>query len=559
LDLFGDRLFALFQKNPTRWRWIALGSLLLLEFALLDHFISRHHAWVYPRWNDQIQYLTEAYTGHEHARVHGFWAGLWQTLINPSAQGTLHDFFAVIIFAVAGPSRSAALSLNLGYLVAWQAALFFAIIKTTRSPTLGFASVGLLLALNSPWWGGPGSVVDFRLDWPACGAFGLALALAVCTEGFRSTRWSLAFGAAVGLTLLTRFLTGAYFIPIFFVLLVGCLVRPQRWVRSGNLILAALVAFALAGPVFWLNRDWVYNYYLIGHFTGPESAIRSPNMGLTRSAVWVWQNWWGLHVGVRCAWLVLAATVAFALLALRGRFVKRTGETGVRVDSGDWMFPGLAFLLAPAAVLILHSQKSELVLSILLPGAVLLVVGLWGALLRFNADSKIGGVIAAAVVLAGGWLALSTLANPGRPPEFNASTRKVNELADYIYKTQRAAGLANPRIGVDQVTDSLDGQIMRVLCYERHKAWVPFIMTLPTGIMEEKPEVIMERLAQSDFMFLTDQMHGDGHWPYDKLMRRQYPQLKKWCEEHLQVVTTFSLYDRQMTLYQRRDLPPALQ
>ena len=537
------------------WHWLGLAGLLIAEFILLDWLISRHHAWIYPRWNDQIQYLTEAYTGYEYLKGNGLFPGLWQTLVNPSAQGTLHDFFAVLIFTLTGPSRSAALSVNLFYLLAWQAAFFLAVIKSTRSRALAFASAGLVLAFHSAWSGGPGSVVDFRLDWMACCAMGLALAVALCAEEFRSTRWSLAFGAAVGFVLLTRFLTGAYFVVIFAALLAWCLAGDQRGRRACNVLLAALAAFVIAAPCFWLNRDWVYNYYLIGHFTGPESAIRSPNMGLMRSTGWLWHNWWSLHVGAKCAWLIAGSTLGLVVAAWLGR--NRDGATAVpaaKTTTSGWITLAAIFLFAPALVLTLHSQKSELVLSIMLPGAAALVLGCWQRVAGHRGARKFLPVLGWGVPVIAGLLMVQAMSAPAGP-EFADSARKVNELADYLYRTQLTAQLDNPRIGVDQVTDSLDGQIMRVLCYERHKVWVPFIMTLPTGIMEDKPEVLMARLAQSDFMFLTDRMPGEGPWPYDKQMRRLYPQLKAWCEQNMRPVEAFTLFGRQMMLYQRRDIP----
>ncbi len=94
-----------FLRSPTPWMLLALFG---AEFALFDQVGARHHSWIYPRWNDQVQYLTECYTGWEFMQAHGFWRGVWQTLINPSAQGTLHDFAGVLAFTVAGgPSRSA--------------------------------------------------------------------------------------------------------------------------------------------------------------------------------------------------------------------------------------------------------------------------------------------------------------------------------------------------------------------------------------------------------------------------------------------------------------------
>ena len=85
---------------------------------------SRHYAGIYPRWNDQIQTLNEAYTGYEYRQAHGFFAGVWNTLTKPAAMGTLHSLWAMLVFEVAGePSRTAALAVNMLLFLAWQAAL----------------------------------------------------------------------------------------------------------------------------------------------------------------------------------------------------------------------------------------------------------------------------------------------------------------------------------------------------------------------------------------------------------------------------------------------------
>lgn len=336
--------------------------------------------------------------------------------------------------------------------------------------------------------------------------------------------------------------------------------------RAANLALAAGLALALAGPGYWLNRETVYNYYFIGHFIDPESALRSPHLNLTHSVAFVFGDWargqLGIGLGRALGLVVAALLLACGVLAWRAR---RSSDPGKAAPpSRDWRFFALVFLLAPAAVLTVHEQKSGIVLGILTPGALLLALWLCTALLRFAAarcprrvSAGLAAVCAALALTAGGGFFLqSQLAQP-HTPSFIAGARKVNILADHIYTAARAAGLATPRIGVDQVTDCLDGQIMRVVCYERKKIWVPFIMTLPTGIREEKEAVLMERLAQSDFVFLTDQMPGDGAWPYDREMRRLHPQLKTWCDAHLRLIEQFPLFDRQMSLYQRREIPAA--
>jgi hypothetical protein len=539
-----------FPSEKARWRLLAFLSVLCLaEFLCFDRQTSRFHTWIYPRWNDQIQYLTESYTGYEAMRTEGTLRGFWRLLVNPSAQGTLHDFYANLVFFVAGPSRSAALAVNLLALIAWQLALWLAVRRHTKSEALALTAFLLPLALGWTWSGLPGSAVDFRLDHLATCAVGVSLATALLTQGFGLTRWSAAFGFAVGLTLLTRFLTGTYFFLIFIGLGLWVLTQPGRWRRFGNLLLAVAVATVVAGPIFWINRDWVWNYYFIGHFTGPESGLRNPHMGPMASLKFVFGHLTRDHLGNYFFGLAAAgsALVVGALLLNR-----RRAADSFRAQSGAWWCAAL-YLLAPALILTLHQQKSEIVLGALVPGALLLVILAWNAGLQRAAATWPPNALAAFIFFGAGFHFLRAESHAPYDARFAQDARKVNLLADTLYARSVANHLKEPRVGVDRVTDCLDGQVLRVICYERQHRWYPFIMTLPTGIMEDKPEVLMDRLTHSDFVFLTED--GDvGPWPYDRQMRALLPQHQAWCEAHLRFVERFELFGHHMVLYQRREI-----
>jgi hypothetical protein len=530
---------------------LPLLLLFLLEFVWFDVATSRHHTWIYPRWNDQIQYLTEAYTAHEQARSQGLGATAWQTLVNPSAQGTLHDLAALLLFQAAGPSRGAALAVNLFAVLAWQAAFYGVVLRATRRLPLAWAAAALPLALGWAWSGRPGSTMDFRLDHLAMAATGLVLAAALASDGLRSRGWSLAFGVATGLLLLTRFLTGTYLVVILVATLAWIAAGTDRARRLGHLALAVAVAAALAGPVFWLNRESVWNYYVIGHFTGPESAIRNPNLGLGASLAFVSRHLLGEHLGT--AWGLLVAGGTAVLLPAAWRGSRPVAPVAGPVPR-DWWYWGAVFLLAPGLVLTLHQQKSEIVLGVMVPGAMVLVVCLWGTLLARAAGRGTGRVFAAGILGAGLALFGVSLSAPAGDAGFQADARKVNALADYIFRQSRSARLDQPRIAVDRVTDALDGQVLRVITYERQHAWVPYIMTLPTGIAAPEESVVMERLAHSDFVFLTEE--GDRPaWPYDQRLQALRPQLRAWCEANLRHVETFSHFGTRMSLYQRKEIP----
>ena len=103
--------------------------------------------------------------------------------------------------------------------------------------------------------------------------------------------------------------------------------------------------------------------------------------------------------------------------------------------------------------------------------------------------------------------------------------------------------------------DYIDGRILRLMCYERHKVWIPFSVNLPDSILAGPDDLVLYKLQLCDFMILTDYMPGHGYWPYDQQMHRLYPQLKAWCEAHMKAAETFSVFERDMTLYQRREIP----
>lgn len=538
--------------------WAVVLSLMVAEFLLFDRMTSRHHASLYPRWADQIQYLMEAYECDDEARAHGLAAGLKLAVTNPAAQGTLHDIAAVLIFAVAGSaSRSAALSLNMLVFLAWQLALWFCIARATGSRVLGWAAFGLVLCLAGPWSDAPGSAVDFRLDHAAMCLFGITGSLALLTDGFRRTGWSVAVGLALSATLLARFLTAVYFVPIFVATVLWILCGSARGPRLLRLLLCAAIAASLAGPVFWFNRAFMLDYYWVGHVTGSESAARAPGLDFAQSVAFIREHLFKGHLGRWFGWTVAGITGALLVLRLwLGR--NRTSAAPPR----GWLFIGLAFTLSPALVLTFHRQKSNVVVGIIVPGLLLLILWLWD---RFWPAPPafwrrtLATLPAAAAVALGLCYFTRTEITPPHSPDFLRSAREVNALADYIYSSSRTAGLAGPNVGIDRVVDFIDGRILRVICYERHRVWIPFGIHLPDSILPNPDDAVMFNLKYCDYMFLTRPDTDGGYWPYDHQMWRLYPQLKAWCDENLVRVREVNLFGRSITFYARQHLvlPPS--
>ena len=536
---------------------LPLGLMFAGEFWLFDQVGAHRHTWIYARWNDQVQYLTEAYSGWELVRLHGFFAGLGQAVIRPCAQGTLHPVLAILAFTVAGgPSRSAALALNMLAMILWQAVSAFATWRRTGSRSLAGAAAALPLALAWPWNNFAGSAIDFRLDHLALCGMGTTLAACFWSDGFRSRSGSAAFGLATGFTVLTRFITAVYLTPIFAVLLLGLLGGPDRARRWRCALGAVALAAAIAVPFLWLDHPYIWSYYGIGHSTGPEAAVRDPHMDFWVSAVWLVRGVGRDHLGPTLGLIVLGGTLAFGGGALgwrrRNPAAVAPGAASPRA-ARQLAGIGLLFAVVPALILVQHKLKSDIVIGISAPGILALVLSLWIVLAAASAVVW-RGLSAGAVVLACAGFFVARQYAPAYAPGFVVDARKVAELAETIFRRSRQAGLKEPRVGVDYITDSIDAEAMRLLCYEHHRVMVPFVMTLPTGIVAEPEDLLLERVRQSDFFLLTED-GPPGGWPFDVEMRALYPRSRAWCDAHLRLVDRFPLFGRRMVLYQRKEIP----
>lgn len=542
--------------------WVVAVVLMLAEFLVFDRMTSEHYTKIYPRWDDQVSYLNQAYGTYENAQAHGFLYSLRHAFTDLAPQGVLHRVMACFVFAVTGePSRSAALSLNMLAFLAWQAAVLFAFARTGGGWTLGWMIFGLLPCLFRPWCEEAGAATDFRLDHAAMCLFGVSAAVTLLTRGFRSTGWSVGLGLVLAVTMVERFLTSVYLVPLFLLSAGWILGGPDKWPRMRNLLLSGLVAALLAGPVFWLQRAIIYEYYWVGQVSGAEAAARIPGYTALQSIEYIYFNFRYQQLGpwfVRNGVILTLALLVPALLSFRLLRAKVT----TRVD-WDWLFYGLAFFLVPALVLFLHRQKSNVVLGILVPGLVLLIGWIWSilwpralALTQSHALTRLlpAGLAVASVYL-GGTFFLDRQRWQPHDAAFRADAARINQLTDYFFERSRAANRPAVRLGVDRVSEALNAQVMQVVCYERNGVWLLWQGFLPTGILEEKDEVVMERLGACDFVVLTDQPAGPDRWPSDRQMRRLYPTLKAWCENNLKRVENFTLFGQQMSLYQSRDIP----
>jgi len=529
-----------------RRQGVALAVVFAAELLVFCAAVHRHYTWIFPRWFDQDQYLLEAYNAYEVARLHGFLAGAAAAFGYHSPQGALHAFLSLLVFEVAGPSRLAALSLNLLGLVALQLASFCAMFRLSRSYPLGWAAVAAIAALNVPWSGVWGSSTDFRLDWMASCAFGTALAVGLMGRGFRSTRWACLFGASVGVALLVRFLTAVYFCGILVVLLCWLLTEPDRLQRCARLLLAALVAAGVSGWFFWKGRMAILSYYWVGHYGSPEAAARNTHLGSFESVSWMAGEILFHQLGI-CALCLGLALLTYFMLSKRVVPAADFDRAGLR---DAWILT-VTFFALPTLVLLTHPEKAEPPADIIAPAALWLIFIGWISLSRRLPRRVVARACVAVGVLGavafGAYQLRQTVA-----PEMRSEYRDLNSLADFLYFRSQEAGIERPLVSVTAMSDGLNADAFRILGYERHGKMLPFAVMFPTSILEVSRAAVFDRLSKSDFVCVVTRF--PAAWPIDRQMASMRPELTRWCDGNLIHDGDIETKEYAASIYERKDM-----
>jgi hypothetical protein len=524
---------------------LALILLLCAELACFCFSVQRQYAWIFPRWYDQDQYLMEGYNAYEVARTHGFAEGVAAAFGHESPQGAMHAFLSLLVYEAVGPSRLAALSLNLLGLAALQLASFCAAFRLSRSHAIGWAVVATLAALTCPWSGHWGSATDFRLDWMAACAFGVALCAGLMARGFRSTPWSFLFGVAVGLALIVRFLTAVYFCGILVLLVAWLLIEADRLRRCSRLLLSALTAAAIAAWPFWKCRKLIYNYYWVGHYGSPESAVRSTHQGALESLTWMAHEILFRQIG--------AGALCIGIGVLACLFLSRRREGGRAAGQGlrdTWVITAV-FFAVPTLVLLTHPEKAEPPADIIGPAAMWLIFIGWISLSRGVDRRELLRTCSAAVAV--GLLLFGFFqVRPAVSAEQVSDYRDVNALADFLYFRAQESGLARPVVSVTWMSDSLNADTFRILGYERHGKVVPFIQALPTSILEMPHDAVLGQIGRSDIVCVVTR--AGAAWPIDRQMAAMAPELLRWCDANLVRDGSIETAEMAATVFERKNL-----
>jgi 4-amino-4-deoxy-L-arabinose transferase-like glycosyltransferase len=409
--------------------WFFFGVLIC---CLIGNIIWLGSHWLTfpPPW-DQAFYL---YMGlrYLHALLDYGPVAAFREFIHLSTDvAPLYPLTTVPLYLLFGPSRLVAYLTNIFYLGLLLGGVYL------LGAHLYGRSAGLLAAFIAATFTATVNYSrDYLLEFPATAFVTLAMYALLRSEAFRRRRWSLAFGVLAGLSVLTKTMTGVFFIgPVLFALVDGVGRQHLTTAVLRNYLLAVgmgiLVAAVWWGPNFRTALGYLIYYGFqtgsVPYSKGVAGILGSENL-----------SYYALHVinhGISFSYaLLFAGLVMFlgikAFLGAEPMSIDGTtvGLTRWRQSSYLWVW-----LLAGYAILTLVPNKGEeRYAQALLPPIALIISGAIMAISNFWVRCTIMGL--AVIVGSVNYLGL-TYGLPGLPPRlsFNSLAMISHEYPHYSW------------------------------------------------------------------------------------------------------------------------------
>lgn len=583
-------------KSFDRLAWALVIFLLLAQLGMFRQFALREVVWSYPPNHDQLTYLMESYRGYKMTLESGPWDGLRNAggfirepepqaqpgeVVLPStpppvldiypsnATGFLLPLQASFLYFILGPGRLTALTLNLFYFAVFQCALVSALRWLSGRWSVALIGLGLLLTAITPffWAGG---LMDFRFDFAGFCLFGTFLCAVIRSGMFADRRWSAIAGAVAATLFLLRFLTIVYVGGIMGLLGLFLIARYFFRDRSTpkplgrqivNLLIASGIVIAIAVPLLIARFPAIKDYYITGHVTGREAAIRAAEQGVTNlksRLLYYPHSLLEDHTGS----LMNYCGAALLILAAAGLALRRRN----RVDSNQFdgwaavVFVGAA-LLVPLMALTTDQSKSPVVGGIMVPPLMWLVLlafvllpGLRpGANLRWAVRLALP-VIALLSLSTGVWGQVTQYFRPTEMSLNRPEIERLLKLYDRLGNLADAMGWSRPHMAFNFTSDAFQFRAFHVIEFERQQKWLDAREALAGTIFGRSMDETMQRMSWADFAVITEPAPpglGVFEHEFDRGMRDATPILLGWCRQNMVQLQSGSIMGRPVSVFVR--------
>lgn len=538
--------------------WVGFAGIVLLEFLLFRAYLYSEIINYYPAAFDQASYLAQIYSLYENIIKYGFFTSLQQ--FTAPATVPLFPLQAVTFFFFFGASRFNALLLNFIYFVVLQGFLLITVRHFTKRIYPAFILLGLLWAAKTSFLD-VGGMVDFRVDFMAFCLYGIFITSVIRSEIFLSRKWTFIVTILGCFLIFMRTITLVYLIGILgllFIYLLArfCIVASDKTLiktRIINLLIFAICVLLIISPYLWISRDVLYNYYVVGHFLGPEKHIRAAQMGVTGFISDIKFYPWSLirdHLYV-AFYLIL---LLFAFSWSQRKIILHSPNIRLKSYSRESIVFLLLSILIPLVILTADPAKSPIVAGIVI--VPILWLAIWPLLLISDSLAQkkkpqlLLAILTAVIFIAGLSNQVYCLTRYSSV-EHHRDLAQITKMYDDIGNYALAKKWPEIRFSVDRITEALTSGGITVLYYERHGVIIP-VANEPLGgvIFSITKAQAMQSLHNSNVVILTM-----GHYPqnsvlpFDQSVKMFAPILHQYASKHFIKLGDYSFQNNVYRVY----------
>lgn len=527
----------------SKWMfWCLFGLIFIGEWLLFNRYVARNITHFYPTSFDQASYLPVLYLYFENIKQFGFIKGLSQS---PSlATGILFPMQSVLAFIFLGASRHSVLFVNFLYFIALQVVSIFTIKSISSKNHFVYAFLGMLLAVNTPFLIYGGGMFDVRMDFMTFCLYGIFMSTVLLSRCFLYRKSSLLVALVASLAILLRSLTLVYFVGVLGSLFIYLVIKGGNKQRVINLLLVSSLILLATVPLIWLNRDALYNYYLIGHIFGEEKYIRLSEVGVTnRFMALIYYP--GMLLWAHLGKVVLMFGALLLFIFLRQKKLPQQLQ--------DWQI-GLVFLLAaifiPMLALTLDVSKSPIVGGIMVVPTLWLLC--WIGFARQTEHSRSWLMVASGVLVVGLYCQFHELNHhhsKRRMTELNAISQLYMDVGDYAVRINQPV----ISIAFDHISEYMTSGGIATLYYEtKGKLLNIAVERLGGMIFPITEEEALASLQRADiFVMNLGEYTIRSPYPFDSSVAALRPQLRAYAEKHFKQLGDYRINDMNYRVYVR--------
>lgn len=548
------------QKNFT---YVFFIITFLLEYALFRNFISDHIIPYYPANFDQSGYLSSSYELYDKIRSQGLHFSDFSSAVIATSFSFITQ--TVLFFLFFGGSRLSALTLNFIFFIILQLISFSTIKSITNKTRFAFIFLGLLLTIASPYHY-VGGMLDYRIDFMAFCIYGIFIACVIRSYVFLNRTWTFISALIAVYLILLRFLTSIYLCGITATLLGVYLVQ---WLyyrnnnkechakkRIKNILFFSFIILIFCAPILFLYKEYIYNYYVVGHLTGSEVAIRMKELDINNfiqslsyypKSILTHHIAYAANIMVLIILLVTSLTYILNKYRYRNNLVKKSNEY-----FSIFLFLTLSILI-PLIILTIDQSKSPVVGSIIIPPLLWFIICV---AISNDEDHHRSTLIKLALrmlaIVFFGYGCLNYFLNFSglntAAPQASELNKMYDDIGNYIDK----CGLKNPLISSDQIIDYLAAPTINALYFEKHHHFLNLANTsLGGSIFAITKKQLDDNFKKTNFYITNLNNYPKSTLPANASLNKFSSLLKQQADNQMIVLGEYSFNGSIYRLYAR--------